>query len=75
MQTVFHDSRLSLSSDPANYLLRMGYMETLDKMAANHNVVRMAHSATDLGSFTGGYRELLKATPSPEPGIEDKTVS
>lgn len=74
MQTVFHGSRLSLSSDPANYLIGMRYMETLDKMAANHNVVWMPHSATDLGSFIGGYRELLKATPSPEPGTDDKTL-
>lgn len=53
----------------------MRYMETLDKMAANHNVVWMPHSATDLGSFIGGYRELLKAAPSPKAGTDDRTVS
>jgi hypothetical protein len=41
----------------------MRYMDTLDEMASNQNVVWMPHSATDLGSFIGGYRSLLNAAP------------
>ena len=49
----------ALEGDTPNYLIGMRYMETLDQMASNENVVWMPHSATDLGSFIGGYRKLL----------------
>ena len=50
----------ALASDTPNYLIGMRYMETLDQMSGNSNVVWMPHSATDLGSFIGGYQHLLK---------------
>ncbi len=57
----------ALGGDPSNYLIGVRYMETLDKMAANNNVVWMPHSATDLGSFIGGYRHLLSEQPPTGP--------
>ena len=44
----------------AQYLVALRYMETLDKMAQNNNVVWMPHSATDLGSMIGGYKKLIE---------------
>jgi hypothetical protein len=41
-------------------------METLDQMASNQNVVWMPHSATDLGSFIGGYKTLLGQSTASE---------
>lgn len=49
----------ALGDKSAEYLIGMRYMETLDQMAGNENVVWMPHSATDLGSFIGGYKTLL----------------
>lgn len=64
----------ALGADPSNYLVGMRYMETLDKMAANNNVVWMPHSATDLASFIGGYRHLLAEQPqtvaTPKPSAD-----
>ena len=50
----------ALGQEVGEYLIGMRYMETLDQMAGNQNVVWMPHSATDLGGFIGGYKHLLK---------------
>lgn len=51
----------------ADYLVALRYMETLDNMAKNDNVVWMPHSATDLGSMIGGFKKLIgTSVPSPE---------
>ena len=47
----------------AEYLIGTRYMETLDNMAANNNVVWMPHGAQDLGGFIGGYKTLLGSSP------------
>ena len=47
----------------AEYLIGTRYMETLDNMAANNNVVWMPHGAQDLGGFIGGYKALLGSGP------------
>ncbi len=49
----------ALKTKAPDYLIGMRYMETLDRMANNQNVVWMPHSATDLSSFIGGYKHLL----------------
>ncbi len=49
----------------ADYLVALRYMETLDNMAKNNNVVWMPHSATDLGSMIGGFKALIQANPEP----------
>lgn len=49
----------------AQYLVALRYMETLDKMAQNNNVVWMPHSATDLGSMIGGYKKLIETASVP----------
>ena len=41
-------------------LVALRYMDTLDKMAQNNNVVWMPHSATDLASMIGGYKKLIE---------------
>ncbi|MBA6413351.1 SPFH/Band 7/PHB domain protein [Parahaliea sp. F7430] len=48
-----------LQEDFADYLVGIRYMQTLEEMAKNQNVVWMPHSATDLASFIGGYKHLL----------------
>jgi len=55
-----------LEEDFADYLVGIRYMETLEQMARNENVVWMPHSATDLGSFIGGYKHLLGASGAPD---------
>ncbi len=58
-----------MQNDFADYLVGIRYMETLDQMAKNENVVWMPHSATDLGGFIGGYRHLLAQNgKADEPG-------
>lgn len=52
-----------LTDSTPNYLVGMRYMETLDRMSGNENVVWMPHSATDLASFIGGYKHLLSQAP------------
>ena len=47
----------------ADYLVALRYMETLDNMAKNNNVVWMPHSATDLGSMIGGFKKLVQSAP------------
>ena len=47
----------------ADYLVALRYMETLDNMAKNNNVVWMPHSATDLGSMIGGFKKLVQSGP------------
>ena len=47
----------------ADYLVALRYMETLDNMAKNNNVVWMPHSATDLGSIIGGFKKLVQSAP------------
>ena len=49
----------ALQGDATAYLVALRYMDSMDKMAQNNNVVWMPHSATDLGSFIGGYKKLL----------------
>jgi regulator of protease activity HflC (stomatin/prohibitin superfamily) len=53
----------ALGGDTGDYLIGLRYMETLDQMSGNQNVVWMPHSATDLGSFIGGYKSLLGQGP------------
>ena len=48
----------------AQYLVALRYMETLDKMAENNNVVWMPHSATDLAGMIGGYKTLIETVPA-----------
>ena len=48
-----------LGEDLPSYLVALRYMETMDKMAGNDNVVWMPHSAGDLSSYIGGFRQLL----------------
>ena len=48
-----------LGSDLPSYLVALRYMESVDKMAENQNVVWMPHSAGDLGSYLGGFKHLL----------------
>ena len=48
-----------LGADLPSYLVALRYMETMDKMAGNDNVVWMPHSAGDLSSYIGGFRQLL----------------
>ena len=47
----------------ADYLVALRYMETLDSMAKNENVVWMPHSATDVGSMIGGFKKLIASGP------------
>jgi regulator of protease activity HflC (stomatin/prohibitin superfamily) len=49
----------------AQYLVALRYMDTLDKMAQNNNVVWMPHSATDLAGMIGGYKNLIETIPAP----------
>lgn len=56
----------ALGGDTGDYLIGLRYMETLDQMASNQNVVWMPHSATDLGSFIGGYKTLLGQSTASE---------
>jgi regulator of protease activity HflC (stomatin/prohibitin superfamily) len=49
----------------AQYLVALRYMDTLDKMAQNNNVVWMPHSATDLAGMIGGYKKLIETIPVP----------
>lgn len=60
----------ALAGDSSNYLIGMRYMETLDRMASNDNVVWMPHSATDLASFIGGYRHLMEGKQGPLESVE-----
>jgi regulator of protease activity HflC (stomatin/prohibitin superfamily) len=48
-----------LGSDLPSYLIALRYMESVDRMAENQNVVWMPHSAGDLGSYLGGFKQLL----------------
>jgi regulator of protease activity HflC (stomatin/prohibitin superfamily) len=50
-----------LGADLPSYLVALRYMESVDKMADNQNVVWMPHSAGDLGSFLGGFKHLLSS--------------
>ncbi len=52
----------------ADYLVALRYMETLDNMAKNDNVVWMPHSATDVGSLIGGFKKLIETGPSTPSG-------
>ncbi len=45
----------------ADYLVALRYMETLDNMAKNDNVVWMPHSATEVGSMIGGFKKLINS--------------
>lgn len=45
----------------ADYLVALRYMDTLDNMARNDNVVWMPHSATDVGSLIGGFKKLIES--------------
>ena len=47
----------------AQYLVALRYMDTLDAMAQNKNVVWMPHSATDLAGMIGGYKKLIEHVP------------
>lgn len=47
----------------ADYLVALRYMETLDNMAKNENVVWMPHSATDVGAMIGGFKKLVESGP------------
>lgn len=49
----------------ADYLIALRYMDALDNMAENHNVVWMPHSATDVGGMIGGFKKLLETVPVP----------
>ncbi len=49
----------------ADYLVALRYMETLDNMAKNDNVVWMPHSAADVGGMIGGFKKLLETKPIP----------
>ena len=49
----------------ADYLVALRYMETLDNMAKNDNVVWMPHSAADVGGMIGGFKKLLESKPIP----------
>lgn len=56
----------------ADYLVALRYMETLDNMAKNENVVWMPHSATDVGGMIGGFKKLIAsgaATPNEQAGV------
>ena len=48
----------------ADYLVALRYMETLDNMAKNDNVVWMPHSATEVGSMIGGFKKLIESSPA-----------
>jgi regulator of protease activity HflC (stomatin/prohibitin superfamily) len=48
----------------ADYLVALRYMDTLDNMAKNDNVVWMPHSATDIGGMIGGFKKLIESRPS-----------
>ena len=56
----------ALQDDSADYLIGMRYMESIDRMAENDNVVWMPHSATDLSSYIGGYKHLLGSAALPK---------
>lgn len=47
----------------ADYLVALRYMDTLDNMAKNNNVVWMPHSATDVGALIGGFKKLIESGP------------
>ena len=49
----------------AQYLVALRYMNTLDQMATNNNVVWMPHSATDLAGMIGGYKKLIETGAVP----------
>lgn len=49
----------------ADYLVALRYMDTLDAMAKNDNVVWMPHSATDVGSLIGGFKKLIESGSAP----------
>ena len=53
----------------ADYLVALRYMETLDNMAKNDNVVWMPHSATEVGSMIGGFKKLIESQPVPSGGV------
>lgn len=59
--------REALQDSTADYLIGMRYMETLDAMANNQNVVWMPHSGTDLASYIGGYKHLLQSDTGSKP--------
>lgn len=44
----------------ADYLVALRYMDTLDNMAKNENVVWMPHSATEVGAMIGGFKKLIE---------------
>ncbi len=48
-----------LGSELPSYLVALRYMESVDRMAENQNVVWMPHSVGDLGSYLGGFKQLL----------------
>jgi regulator of protease activity HflC (stomatin/prohibitin superfamily) len=48
-----------LGADLSSYLVALRYMESVDKMAENQNVVWMPHSAGDLSSYLGGFKHML----------------
>lgn len=50
-----------LGADLPSYLVALRYMESVDKMAENQNVVWMPHSVGDLGSYLGGFKHLLSS--------------
>jgi regulator of protease activity HflC (stomatin/prohibitin superfamily) len=50
-----------LGPDLPSYLVALRYMESVDKMADNQNVVWMPHSVGDLGSYLGGFKHLLSS--------------
>ena len=54
--------REALAEHSAEYLIGMRYMDSLDRMALNDNVIWMPHSAGDIGSYIGGYKHLLDNT-------------
>lgn len=52
----------------ADYLVALRYMETLDNMAKNDNVVWMPHSATEVGGMIGGFKKLIESGPGSSGG-------
>ncbi|PIE39352.1 MAG: hypothetical protein CSA53_01950 [Gammaproteobacteria bacterium] len=59
--------REALGDNAADYLIGMRYMETLDAMTNNQNVVWMPHSGTDLAGYIGGYKHLLQSETGNKP--------
>ncbi|MEE4277408.1 MAG: SPFH domain-containing protein [Halieaceae bacterium] len=56
----------------ADYLVALRYMDTLDNMAKNNNVVWMPHSASDLGAMIGGFKKLIEGS-APRTGNADSS--